>query len=55
MKTPYEEASLKLSNYIKKRVEAIARSSKVPHATIWSDLNILLSDIDAYREAIKNA
>lgn len=50
----YDERIVLLSNDIKKRVEFIAKRTKVPHDTIWSDLNVLLSDIVAYKEAIKN-
>ena len=49
----YDERMQILVKKLKADVQMIARRSKVPHATVWSDLDTLLSD-DEVRQAAKN-
>jgi hypothetical protein len=50
----YDERMQTLVKKIKETVQLIARRTKVPHATIWNDLDTLLSD-DEVREAAKSS
>lgn len=51
----YDDRMNILVKLIKKKVDMIARRTKVPHSTIWSDLNVLLSDNEAYNKVIEDS